>query len=251
MRLISLLSAAAIAFSSAAAADTVAPSQDASGVIPIPRMKPPLTATHTTKNWPQGRSGWPAEAVAKNQSLCESLLSGKDVTWSPLAPIGQSGGCGAAAPIEVSAIAGVSLEPSATITCALAVSLHSWITEAVQPAALRDLHTRITTIHTASSYACRRRNNQASGKLSEHGRANALDMAGFSFAKTKDVTVEDGWGGLLRKLGLSKSGGFLSDIRKDGCRYFTTVLGPGADPYHGDHFHVDVLERKNGYRICH
>jgi Extensin-like protein C-terminus len=29
-----------------------------------------------------------------------------------------------------------------------------------------------------------------------------------------------------------------------------TVLGPGSDGYHEDHVHVDLAERRNGYRIC-
>jgi hypothetical protein len=65
------------------------------------------------------------------------------------------------------------------------------------------------------------------------------------------VVGGDSWGdGLLGSLGLSKTGSFLGNIRKDACSYFTTVLGPGSDPYHGNHFHVDVLERRGGYRIC-
>ena len=67
------------------------------------------------------------------------------------------------------------------------------------------------------------------------------------------VTVggKDNWGeGLLGAVGLSKGGSFLEDIRKAACTHFTTVLGPGSDPYHGDHFHVDVLQRKGDYRIC-
>ena len=89
--------------------------------------------------------------------------------------------------------------------------------------------------------------------MSEHGKANALDMSGFSFAKNDGVTVEGsgGWSqGLLAAAGLSKNGSFLEDIRKESCKHFTTVLGPGSDPFHGDHFHVDVLRRKGGYRIC-
>jgi hypothetical protein len=100
---------------------------------------------------------------------------------------------------------------------------------------------------------CRRRNNSSSGKMSEHSRANALDMSGFTFAeKAKGLAVGGGnWGqGVLASLGVSKSGSFLESIRQDACTHFTTVLGPGSDPYHGDHFHVDVLRRKGGYRIC-
>jgi hypothetical protein len=28
------------------------------------------------------------------------------------------------------------------------------------------------------------------------------------------------------------------------------VLGPGSDWYHEDHIHLDLMERRNGYRIC-
>ena len=34
------------------------------------------------------------------------------------------------------------------------------------------------------------------------------------------------------------------------CARFTTVLGPGSDWYHEDHIHLDLAERRSGYRIC-
>jgi hypothetical protein len=121
----------------------------------------------------------------------------------------------------------------------------------VQPAAQARLKTQATAINVAASYVCRRRNNASSGKLSEHGKANALDLAGFSFARQEQVAVSGGWGAaILGTLGLSKNDSFLGDIRKSACTHFTTVLGPGSDPYHGDHFHIDVIERRGGYRIC-
>jgi len=196
---------------------------------------------------------WPAEVIAAEKAACRKLLDGLDIIYVPLEPIGRQGGCGAPAPVEVSRVAGVVLSPPATQTCAMAAALAAWIAEDVQPAARRHLGTEVTEIRTATSYACRRRNNGSSGKMSEHGKANALDMSGFSFAKSDGVTVEGsgGWGqGLLAAAGLSKNGSFLEDIRKESCKHFTTVLGPGSDPFHGDHFHVDVLQRKGGYRIC-
>ena len=36
----------------------------------------------------------------------------------------------------------------------------------------------------------------------------------------------------------------------DACSYFTTVLGPGYDRAHKDHFHFDLMERRNGYKAC-
>jgi hypothetical protein len=246
-----LLTASPALAAKAAKAAAVAPSQQDSGAIPIPRAKPAgLVKRMPAVSWPGLGNGWPEDEVRAARTACGPLLDGLDIDWKPLEPIGSAGGCGTPAPIEVSAIAGVRLDPPATVNCKLAAKLQGWIADAVQPAARRDLKTQVEVIHTASSYVCRRRNNQASGKLSEHGRANALDMAGFSFARSKEVTVADGWGGLLQKIGLSRQGSFLGDIRKDACYYFTTVLGPGSDAYHGDHFHVDTIARNNDYRIC-
>jgi hypothetical protein len=28
------------------------------------------------------------------------------------------------------------------------------------------------------------------------------------------------------------------------------VLGPGSDVYHEEHIHLDLAERRNGYKIC-
>jgi len=222
---------------------------------PIPQQRPaaPQPEEPQPEALPNGKGGWPAEQVAAERAQCKALLAGLDLTYTPVDPTGEEGGCGAPAPIEISAVAGVKLKPPATETCAMAAALAAWVTEDVQPAARKRLGTEVTEIRTATSYACRRRNNGSSGKMSEHSKANALDMSGFTFAKTEGVTVggKDNWGdGLLGAIGLSKGGSFLEDIRKAACTHFTTVLGPGSDPYHGDHFHVDVLQRKGDYRIC-
>lgn len=228
--------------------------------IPLPQPRPELKPAQpapepqqTPDALPKGGGGWPADVVADGRAQCKSLLAGLDVTYTTLDPIGEAGGCGAPAPIEITAVDGVKLTPPATETCAMAAALAAWIKDDVQPAADKRLGTKVTEIRTATSYACRRRNNGSSGKMSEHSKANALDLSGFTFAKTEGVTVggSDNWGqGLLGPIGLSKGGSFLEDIRKAACAHFTTVLGPGSDPFHGDHFHVDVLQRKGGYRIC-
>jgi hypothetical protein len=225
--------------------------------IPIPKLRPAQDAaapdSGAAPEAPEGGAGWPAAVIAAEKANCAKLLDGLDIDYAPLDPIGRDGGCGAPAPVEVTAVAGVKLEPPATQTCAMAAAMAGWVKEDVQPAAKKRLGTEVTVIRTATSYACRRRNNASSGKMSEHAKANALDMSGFSFAKTQAVAVggKGNWGeGLLAAIGLSKNGSFLEDIRKAACTHFTTVLGPGSDPYHGDHFHVDVLQRKGGFRIC-
>src|SRR5262249_30326238 len=34
------------------------------------------------------------------------------------------------------------------------------------------------------------------------------------------------------------------------CEQFMTVLAPGADAFHFDHIHMDLMRRANGRRIC-
>ena len=196
---------------------------------------------------------WSAAEIEEERRKCRTLLGGLDLDAEPLAPIGQSGACGAPAPVLVTQVAGVALRPSATLTCDMAAALHGWVSGALKPAARDRLNAEVSAINTATSYACRRRNNLSTGKMSEHSRANALDMSGFAFAPRDEaaaVTVGK-WGeGIALAAGVSRDGSFLEAVRQGACQHFTTVLGPGSDPYHGDHFHVDVLRRKNDYRIC-
>lgn len=228
----------------------------AAEIVPRPRPKPDRPVTRDAevpipRDNPRRTSVAPSPAPPSGSAdgTCLKGLGNDEVEFKPLAPI-DDGGCGAAAPLLVSKVAGVALEPPATLTCDMTRSLAAWVGTIVQPAARQRLKTDVTAIRVAASYVCRRRNNLGSGKLSEHAKANALDMAGFRFAKAKDVTVGDGWGSLAAAVGLSRNDSFLSDIRTGACAHFTTVLGPGSDPYHGDHFHVDALVRRGGYRIC-
>lgn len=231
------------------------PREIGTDMIPIPRPNPRRAASKAPAALPdddgQSAGAWSAAARSEAVSSCRTALSGLDVVYALQPAIGRAGGCGTAAPIELSQVAGVVLTPPAVVNCDVAKALHDWVTTGVQPAARRRLKTKVTEIHVAASYVCRRRNNARSGKLSEHGRANAIDMSGFSFARSDAVAVSGSWGeGLLASIGLSRSGSFLGDIRKDACSFFSTVLGPGSDRYHGDHFHVDVLRRRGDYRIC-
>ena len=40
----------------------------------------------------------------------------------------------------------------------------------------------------------------------------------------------------------------LNKIRSDACDRFTTVLGPGYNADHADHFHLDLMSRRG--RSC-
>lgn len=230
---------------------------------PLPRPKPAILAKavpedvpevlprQEQRSWSKDTGRWSAPATRDARANCERLLGKLDMIWQPDSPIGSPGGCGTAAPVAVSEIAGVRIDPPATVNCEFAAALHGWVTGSLQPSAKRDLGTKVVTIRNASAYACRRRNNASSGKLSEHAKANALDISGFVFAKKAEVTVAGDWSGVLQSLNLSGRGNFLRRVRKDSCAYFNTVLGPGTDRFHKDHFHVDLMPLRPGrFKMC-
>ena len=112
--------------------------------------------------------------------------------------------------------------------------------------ARQHLGREVVSIQVAASYACRTRNSIPGARLSEHGRANALDVRGFVLAGGEVVSVRHGWhswGG---------ESAFLREVHRGACRIFTTVLGPNADRYHRDHFHFDLARhgRRGTYRVC-
>src|SRR5262249_58851302 len=73
---------------------------------------------------------------------------------------------------------------------------------------------------------------------------NALDIAAFTLADGRRITVKDGW------RGLPEEQGFLRDVQGGACQMFNTVLAPGSNPQHADHFHVDLMRRASGRVIC-
>jgi hypothetical protein len=237
--------------------------------MPLPRLKPfgqlklamagPETmmfAETDVDNGPalprlRSYGNWPKTAVADARERCEKLLRGLDVEFKPKDPIGDSSGCGVAYPLSVSEIAGVRLTPAATINCSMVAGLHKWITEVAQPAAKHDFHTRLVGLQIASSYACRRRNSAATGKLSEHAKGNAIDIADFKFSNRVEASVAGGWNGGSRGLSITNRGSFMKSTRKGACTYFSTVLGPG-DPFHKDHYHLDLMKLRPGRgKYCH
>jgi hypothetical protein len=114
----------------------------------------------------------------------------------------------------------------------------------VQPAAVRWFGQPVAEIRQISAYSCRGMNGDPSAHISEHAFGNALDIAAFTLADGRKVTVKDGWHGAPEEQG------FLHDVQSAACTMFTTVLAPGSNIYHYDHMHVDLMRRSSGRGIC-
>ena len=138
----------------------------------------------------------------------------------------------------------VAVKPAATLACPLVSVLDRWLTESVQPAAQRWFRQRVVEIKQISAYSCRGMNGNPSAHISEHAFGNALDIAAFTLADGRRITVKDGW------RGLPEEQGFLRDVEAGACQQFTTVLAPGSNVYHYDHIHVDLMRRASRRLIC-
>ena len=144
----------------------------------------------------------------------------------------------------IGAVGPVSVKPVATLACPIVSTLDRWFAESVQPAALRWFGVRVVEIKQISAYSCRGMNGNPHAHISEHAFGNALDIAGFTLADGRRITVKDGW------RGLPEEQGFLRDVQGGACQLFNTVLAPGSNPQHADHFHVDLMRRSSGRIIC-
>ena len=138
----------------------------------------------------------------------------------------------------------VVLKPTATLACPIVSALDRWLSDSVQPAARRWFGTGVAEIKQISAYSCRGMNGNSNTHISEHAFGNALDIAAFTLADGRRISVKDGW------KGLPEEQGFLRDIQGAACQQFNTVLAPGSNVYHYDHIHVDLMRRSTGRTIC-
>jgi hypothetical protein len=136
------------------------------------------------------------------------------------------------------------VKPTATLACPIVSALDRWLAEAVQPAAMRWFGNRVIEIKQISAYSCRGMNGNSNAHISEHAFGNALDIAAFTLADGRRITVEQGWHGAPEEQG------FLRDVQGAACRTFNTVLAPGSNRYHYNHIHVDLMRRARRPVIC-
>ena len=167
---------------------------------------------------------------------CQAELKREEVKFRALPDRTFGGGCMAANAVQL-LDSGTPTANLGAMSCPLARQFARWTREAVQPAAERFLDAKVVRIESMGTYACRPVNGVPGGRLSEHGRANAVDIAAFVLADGRRVTVREGWHGEDEE-----ARRFLRDIHQAGCRRFTVGIGPDANAQHQDHFHFDMGE---------
>ncbi len=151
---------------------------------------------------------------------------------------GRSRGCGIAEPVRLRAVDGITLSTPATVNCETARALQNWVQRSVVPT-VGQHGGGVRSLRVVASYACRTQNNQPGARISEHGRGNAIDIAGIGLADGSELTVLTDW---RRR----REGRILQQLHAGACGPFGTVLGPNSDRFHRDHFHFDVARHRSG-----
>ncbi|MCC8941891.1 extensin family protein, partial [Bradyrhizobium sp. Arg68] len=186
----------------------------------------------------------PAEPATPQPSACRQALT-EEIAIAPSIPdIHGAGGCGGEDLVRLEAIVlsdkrKVAVKPAAILRCKMAAAVADWIRSDIAPL-VQGQGGAISVLDNFDSFECRGRNRVAGALLSEHGRANALDVRAFGLADGKSISLTD------RSVPRSLRETVLHSV----CTRFSTVLGPGSDWYHEDHIHLDLMERRNNYRIC-
>ncbi|HVX77042.1 MAG TPA: extensin family protein [Bradyrhizobium sp.] len=190
--------------------------------------------------------GEPGEGASRQPYPPSSAYPSRQGYAAPYSPVPQQDPprLGPSDPNMMAASGPVAVKPTATLACPIVSVLDRWLADSVQPAAMRWFGARVVEIKQISAYSCRGMNGNPNAHISEHAFGNALDIAAFILADGRKISVQDGW------KGLPEEQGFLRDVQAAACRDFTTVLAPGANVYHYNHIHVDLMRRAHRPIIC-
>jgi hypothetical protein len=198
---------------------------------------------------PPKSSAGVSDESAMSPETCRERLDAQHATFSFAPPVAD-GDCAIPLPVRLRSLTTggdeITFSAEPILDCRLAERLADWIGNVVEPLARHHLASGLAAIETGPGYACRKRNNLATGKLSEHAKGNALDIAAFALRDGRRIAV------LPADPSTPAGAAFLAAVRTTACGYFLTVLGPGSDAAHAEHLHLDLGPhgRTLNYRIC-
>ncbi|MGJ4951415.1 extensin family protein [Bradyrhizobium sp. HKCCYLS20291] len=225
-------------------------------VVPLPRPRPETAPKPVAREQAKDEANDDKGEVAKDggkeaktppapqQSACRLALTEEIAVAPSIPPIKGPGACGGDDLVRLEAVMlpdkrRVALAPAAVMRCTMATAVANWVRNDVAPLAAR-LGSPIAALDNYDSYQCRGRNNIVGAQMSEHGRANALDVRGFKLADGRMIELTD----------RTQPRDLREAVLHSVCTHFATVLGPDSDWYHEDHIHLDLAERRSNYRIC-
>ena len=207
---------------------------------------PPLVAAEPAPNVAAPTAAPATVSVA--DTACLVALSKLGTSFAPVSQPSSSASCQIQTPVQLHSIASkagsVKLPDQPTVNCAFALKLSNWVNQRAQGLAQNEAGSSIAAIGTGPGFDCRGRNGDISAKMSEHAIGDAVDIVYMTLGNNGQILVKDALNPQ------SPSFAFLRDVRAAACLDFATVLGPGANAAHVAHFHIDLEQRRGGYRLC-
>ena len=202
---------------------------------------PPLPRSRPQRPGEEEPAGASAPKMPASERRCRRALTRAGARFTEKAAVDEpEEGCRIAHPVLLESLGGgVTLDPPALLTCSMATATAEFLHDVVVPSAERHLGAAPVAVVQRSDYVCRTRHG--TDTVSEHALGNALDWGA--------IVLEDGDIVEVREHGPDEAPrqDFLDEIREAACGPFTTVLGPGTDADHADHFHFDLAERGSPY----
>jgi hypothetical protein len=232
-------------------AATPAQAYPSAGRVPLPMPRPAEAPSAAQKPAEAGKPVEPEQPAAEQRpaepsplSACRLALTDAIAIAPSVPDIKGPGACGGPDMVHLEAVilpdkTRVPLKPGGTMRCTMAAAVADWIRTDMAPLAT-SLGTKLVELDNFDSFDCRGRNRVVGAKMSEHGRANALDVRGLKLANGQSIALTER--GTPREL--------REKVLLSVCTRFSTVLGPGSDGYHEDHIHLDLAERRGNYKIC-
>jgi len=200
---------------------------------PVPRPRPSPDSAEPAR---------PDEAEAP--SACRIRLTADIAVIETLPPVTGADGCGIEDPVRLSVVLTkdkrrLAISPPVMLGCAMAEAVARWLRDDLVEMA-STLGAPLSGLSSGQGYQCRGRNGVAGAPMSQHGRGNALDIRAIMLANGQSIDPTD----------IAAPKEFRERLKASACAHFTTVLGPGSDGHHETHLHLDVAERRSGYRLC-
>jgi hypothetical protein len=194
---------------------------------------------------PIARPEW-AGGMPVSERNCRQQLKRLGVVYEDIPAVGNGKSCGIAHPVKLKSLSGgISIKPAATLNCQITLAFAQWVKNDLAPSTRARYLSGLKSITQLNSYSCRRmNNNDRNPPMSEHATGNAIDIGAITLDSGRLIDVHKPGFFAFREKSL------LTNVRSDSCKYFNTVLGPGTNRQHADHFHFDLRDRKSGRKYC-
>jgi hypothetical protein len=218
--------------------------------IVIPRQKPFDLRKPTPKpDTGEGQSQEKPDA-GEEFATCRQELAALGAKFKVPAIVVGEMKCTVRNPVQITSISSstgeVDFPGQPILNCMFAKRFTTWVSDVAGPVVKAETGEALAAISTGPGYECRGRNGDGSGKISEHAFGNAIDIASFKLKSKESMPVAN-----VAKAENVESR-WLMALRVSACGYFTTVLGPGSNAAHAEHYHFDLAlhGRSSNYRIC-